>query len=295
MSAAPGNGERLPRLPEDSPSAGVQGGETSPVSHGRPRLVATDLDNTLLDADGTVSQRTRTALDATQRAGIEVVFVTGRPQRWVEPVADEVGRHGLTVCANGAVVLDLATGETVLARTIDADTVLELSRRLREVLPGLRFGVESGRWPGFEPEFVPATPPPTPPRIAALVDLLDPAPVKLLARDGMHSSDQLLAAAGPLCEGLAEPTHSGADGLLEISALGASKASALAWVADQHEVDAADVWAFGDSPNDLPMLAWAGRSYAVANAHPDVLAAASYHCLANTEDGVARVLEDMLD
>jgi len=260
----------------------------------RPRLVATDLDRTLLDGCGLVSPRSQAAIAAVRAAGIEVVFVTGRPARWIAPVAPAVGGRGLAVCANGALVLDLASSETLLARTIAADAVLELAGRLRAALPRLSFGVESTAGLAVEPTFVPAQPFPDQPRTGTLADLLDPAPVKLLGRDAVHDSDQLLRIAIPLCEGLGEPTHSGADGLLEISALGASKASALAWVAEQHGIDAADVWAFGDSPNDLPMLAWAGRSYAVANAHPAVLAAAAYRCGPHTDDGVALVLESLL-
>lgn len=267
---------------------------TAEYAVSRPRLIATDLDRTLLDGAGLVSPRTRAAIAGVQAAGIEVVFVTGRPPRWIAPVAPAVGGRGLVVCANGGLVLDLATGETLLARTLAADAVLELARRLQAALPRLHFGVESTDGLAVEPAFVPAQPFPDPPRTGQLADLLDPAPVKLLARDAVHTSDELLLTAEPLCAGLGEPTHSGADGLLEISAPGASKASALAWVAEQHGVDAADVWAFGDSPNDLPMLAWAGRSYAVANAHASVLAEATHRCGAHTDDGVAQVLEALV-
>lgn len=257
----------------------------------RPRLVATDLDNTLLDAGGSVSARTRAALSAVEAAGIDVVFVTARPPRWITPLASAVGGHGRVVCANGALVLDIGSDEVLLSRPWSADAVHELAARLRTELPGLRFGVESMAGLGVEPSFVPDEPYPEPPRIAPLTELLDPAPLKVLARDAVHTSDELLAIAGPLCAGVGEPSHSGAAGLLEITAAGVSKASALAWVAQQRGVDACDVWAFGDSPNDVPMLAWAGRSYAVANAHPTVLAEATHACAANTEDGVAQVLE----
>ena len=67
---------------------------------------------------------------------------------------------------------------------------------------------------------------------------------------------------------------SGAGGLAEVSAKGVTKAAALAGWCAELGIDAGEVWAFGDMPNDLPMLTWAGRSFAVANAHDDVLAAA---------------------
>jgi hydroxymethylpyrimidine pyrophosphatase-like HAD family hydrolase len=84
------------------------------------------------------------------------------------------------------------------------------------------------------------------------------------------------------------------DCLLEISAAGVSKASTLARVAAEHGVGADDVLAFGDQPNDLPMLTWAGTGYAVANAHPAVLAAIPRHTASVEDDGVAQVLEDLL-
>ena len=259
----------------------------------RPRLIATDLDRTLLDAQGRVSPRTRKALTAVEAAGIGVVFVTARPPRWIAPLVPDVDGRGLVVCANGALALDIATDEVVLSRPLSADAVLELAARLRSVLPDLHFGVESMAGLAVESSFVPAQPFPEPPRVGELADILDPAPLKLLARDAAHTSDELLAIATPVCRGLGQPSHSGADGLLEISSDGTSKASALAWVAEKRGIEAADVWAFGDSPNDLPMLAWAGRSYAVANAHPSVLAQATHRCGANTEHGVAEVLETL--
>lgn len=259
----------------------------------RPRLIATDLDRTLLDANGRVSTRTRTALAAVEAAGIDVVFVTARPPRWIAPLVPEVDGQGLVVCANGALALDIASDEVLLSRPLSADVVLELAERLRSVLHQLHFGVESMAGLAVEPSFVPAQPYPEQPRVGDLADILDPAPLKMLARDGVHTSDELLEIAIPLCAGLGQPSHSGADGLLEISSDGTSKASALAWVAEQRGIDAAEVWAFGDSPNDLPMLAWAGRSYAVANAHPSVLAEATHRCGPHTEDGVAQVLETL--
>jgi hydroxymethylpyrimidine pyrophosphatase-like HAD family hydrolase len=72
-----------------------------------------------------------------------------------------------------------------------------------------------------------------------------------------------------------------------------SKATTLARLCDEHGIDAAEVAAFGDMPNDLPMLMWAGRSYAVANAHPEVLAAVDVTVAANDDDGVARTIEEL--
>ena len=90
-------------------------------------------------------------------------------------------------------------------------------------------------------------------------------------------------------------TWSSSTALLEISAPGVTKASTLAQVASGLGVEAADVIAFGDMPNDLPMLTWAGTSYAMADAHPSVVAAADHLAPGHDEDGVAQVLAGVFD
>jgi hydroxymethylpyrimidine pyrophosphatase-like HAD family hydrolase len=102
----------------------------------------------------------------------------------------------------------------------------------------------------------------------------------------------LAVVAGALA-GLAEATHSSYTGLVEISAAGVTKAAGLAWYCERAGVTAEEVVAFGDMPNDVPMLTWAGRGVAVANAHPAVLAIADEVTSANTEDGVAAYLEKL--
>jgi hydroxymethylpyrimidine pyrophosphatase-like HAD family hydrolase len=94
---------------------------------------------------------------------------------------------------------------------------------------------------------------------------------------------------------VAEVTHSDVnDCLLEVSALGVSKASTLARLAASWGIEPADVVAFGDMPNDVDMLRWAGTGYAMADGHPEVLAAVDNHARTILEDGVAEVLESLL-
>ena len=162
---------------------------------------------------------------------------------------------------------------------------------LRRDVPGIAFAVEKGM-DGFgrEASYVP--------RwdngevvVAPIEELVASGVVKLLARHEELGSDDLLARARASLGAAVECTHSSSDGLLEISASGVSKASGLASLAEQWGVDAQEVVAFGDMPNDLPMLAWAGRSVGMANAHPDVLAAVDEVTASNDDDGVAQVLE----
>ncbi|HUR12961.1 MAG TPA: Cof-type HAD-IIB family hydrolase [Mycobacteriales bacterium] len=256
-----------------------------------PRVVASDLDGTVVRSDGTFSDRTRAAMAAVEAAGASFVMVTGRPVRWMHQVAEQTGHRGLAVCANGALLYDLHTEEVVRSWLLASAPAQEVVRALRDALPGIAFAVERLHL-GFahEPEYRPRWDSTDPLTQGPVEQLLSDDVVKLLARHEHLGSDELLAAARSAVPEGAELTHSSSDGLLEISAVGVSKASGLATVCAELSVAAADVVAFGDMPNDRPMLAWAGRGVAVANAHPEVLAAADEVTGSNDEDGVADYL-----
>jgi Cof subfamily protein (haloacid dehalogenase superfamily) len=258
------------------------------------KLLATDLDGTLVGASGVLSPRTQAALDACDAAGVPVVFVTGRPPRWLEQVTQ--GRSGVAICANGALVVDLPHLAVLEATTFAPEVVLDVAARLRGALPGASFGLETVEGFSMESAYVrrfdigPA-------RVGALADLVADGPgvVKILLRAPNLRGDDLLATARPLLADIAAPTHSNAtDGMLEIGALGVSKAAPLARLAEHLGVPAADVVAFGDMPNDVEMLRWAGRSYAMRGGHPEAVAAAKGIAPPCEEDGVAQVLEVLL-
>ena len=254
-----------------------------------PRVVASDLDGTLVRTDGTISLRSRAALRRAEAHGALVVFVTGRPPRWMAPVVAQTGASGLAVCANGAMVYDLGSGRLVRQHPLLPDAAARLVTAVREALPGVQFAVENGLTFGHEPGYVPGWP--APDRLIAEVEQLIAEPVaKLLVKSpGRHPAEiheRVVTIAGAD----AVVTYSG-DTLLEVSGAGVSKASALAALCAESEVAAADVLAFGDMPNDLPMLEWAGRAVAVANAHPEVLGVADEVTASNDDDGVAQVLE----
>jgi Cof subfamily protein (haloacid dehalogenase superfamily) len=260
------------------------------------RLVATDLDGTLVRSDGrTISDRTRDALAAAEAAGLMVVLVTGRPPRWMNEVAETTGHTGLAICANGALLYDLHTEAVVDSHLLSPQVLQSVVDVLRAEIPDLRFGVEYGMTFAHEPEYrhgwaigTPQT------RVGPVDTIIDQAAAKLLARHPTLEPDELLRRAAAVLGENATVTHSSDYGLLEISASGVTKASALAELAGRHGVAAAEVIAFGDMPNDLAMLAWAGRSVAVANAHPKVLAAADEVTGSNDDDGVAQVVERLV-
>ena len=261
------------------------------------RLVATDLDGTIVRRDGTVSARTVAALDACHEAGVHVVFVTGRPPRWMAPVAEATGHTGIALCGNGALVYDLAAEQVLHSRTLDAPTAGEVVRRLRDTVQGVTIGLETllgfRREASYETRYDSGVET----LVADAEELLadDPGVVKVLARVPGRLADDLLAVVRPVLHGLAWPTHSNPrDGLLEVSALGVSKAVALAELAVELDVKQSDVVAFGDMPNDVEMLTWAGAGYVMADGHPEAIAAADHVAPPCVDDGVAQVIERLL-
>ena len=258
-----------------------------------PRLLATDLDGTLLRPDGSVSPRTAAALAAAQAAGVEVVFVTARPHRWLAPLAGLVATHGTAICANGASVVDLTTLTVIEQHGMSAPLVTTLVARLREHLgPTARFATESADGLAHERRFTSDHPvPPGSPCADRIEDALPATTLKLLVIASAPDPDVFSAQVSAAVGDLATPSSSGVDGLGEIAARGVTKARTLATWAAARQITPDQVWAVGDAPNDLPMLAWAGRAFAVANAHPRVRAAADELLPPNTDDGVATLLE----
>jgi len=266
-------------------------------------MVACDLDGTIVCADGTISQRTLAVLRHCESLGIHVVFVTGRPPRWMDSIVEMTGHQGLALCGNGAVVFDLAANKVVQSHGLDRATVLEVTSRLRQHLPGVAFALEtlSGyrREPAYRPMHTAARAAATGTVAELLAD--DPIVIKVLCRQagehcGMLDSDDMLVIARRVLGSAAEVVHSDpASRMLEISAPGVTKASALAWLAGELGVDPSEVVAFGDMPNDVPMLVWAGTGYAMADGHPDAIAAASGQAPPCAQDGVAQVLERLLE
>lgn len=257
------------------------------------RLVATDLDGTLLRADGTVSERTRRVVGVLEAAGIPVVFVTARPLRWMGELWPMVGEHGLAVLSNGAILYDVAERAVLELHGIEADLGLRLCAAVSEALPAASFALECLSGIRRDPRFLEPRPVPPGSRVGPLAEIWDEPAVKVMVRCPGVDPGELRAAVTAAVGDLATPTWSVED-LVEISARGVTKASGLQRVCSRLGVPASAVLAFGDMPNDLPMLAWAGTSYAVANAHPTVREAVDRIAPDHDDDGVARVLEALV-
>jgi len=264
-----------------------------------PALIASDVDGTLLDEDENVTPRTRAAVHAAVAGGAQFVLATGRPPRWVPQIAEALGFAPMAVCANGAVLYDSSTDRILSARTLSPEQLAELAEVATRVIPGAGLAVERvGRSahdaatpqfvssPGYEHAWL--NPDNTE---VSLTDLLSAPAIKLLIRKpGARSGDMAALLAKHV--GLqGDLTYSTNNGLIEVLPLGISKATGVEELARPLGITAEDIVAFGDMPNDVPMIRWAGLGVAMGNAHPEVLEAADEVTAPNTDDGVARVLE----
>jgi Cof subfamily protein (haloacid dehalogenase superfamily) len=264
-----------------------------------PLMIATDVDGTLLNGEERVTPRTRAVVRAAVDAGAQFVLATGRPPRWIGPIVDALGLAPMSVCANGAVIYDPSTDRILSARTLSAEQLAVLAEIALRVIPGAGLAVERvGRSahdtatpqfvssPGYEHAWL------NPDNTEVSVeDLLSAPAVKLLIRKaGARSADMAAALVEHIgIEG--DLTYSTNNGLIEVVPLGISKATGVEEVARPLEIAAEDIVAFGDMPNDVPMLRWAGLGVAMGNAHPEAIEAADEVTSPNTDDGLARVLE----
>ncbi|MGX5188658.1 HAD family hydrolase [Streptomyces avermitilis] len=260
------------------------------------KLVATDLDGTLLRSDGTVSARTRAALAAVTAAGAAHIVVTGRAVPWTRHILDDLGYQGLAVCGQGAQVYDAGEQRLLTSVTLDRQLAgLALAKIEAEVGPLLLAASRDGLdgevlvGPGYRVQGGPL--PVQPIRDAA--DLWSAPLNKVYVQHPSLTDDELAAVATQVAGGLVGVTMAG-EGIVELLPLGLSKATGLSLAARRLRLKAADTIAFGDMPNDIPMFAWAAHGVAMSNAHEELLAVADEVTLSHEEDGIAVVLERLL-
>jgi Cof subfamily protein (haloacid dehalogenase superfamily) len=270
----------------------------------RPKLVATDLDGTLLNGAGEVSPRTRAALEACWDAGIPVVGVTGRGPRLLDSVRAALDARGIAVLAQGGFVVDLERDEVLRTVGLPRNQAQAVIERIEDIAGDLIVAVEEAAEQaevhgplrvqhGFD------WPYPEPAHLLPRHEVLPAGAVlKVFLRSSTLGQDELLARAkGVVDPTEAEVTHAGL-GFIEVLPPGITKATGLAIALERYGVGFGDVLVFGDMPNDLPMIEAVaeagGRAVAVANAHSDVRAAAMALTSGHDVDGVARYLEALL-
>jgi Cof subfamily protein (haloacid dehalogenase superfamily) len=270
------------------------------IRPGLPKLIATDLDGTLVRSDDTVSAYSHEVLGRVRAAGIPIVGVTGRGPRIIDLCRQDIPEADFLVLAQGARVVDLtdpAGPVTLRSEVVDGAVVHGVIEAIEAVVGPLSIMVEALDGPGsplwgepnpawrYSNELVFRTRP----------EALAGPVVKAFAHSSRYEPDELLAIVRELpAAGAVTITQAGL-GYIEICPPGVTKATGLAVVADALGVDPGEVLVFGDMPNDLPMFGWAGWSrVAVAGAHPEVRAMADELTLGNDEDGVAVYLDRLL-
>ncbi|MGA5426427.1 HAD family hydrolase [Streptomyces koyangensis] len=260
------------------------------------KLVATDLDGTLLRPDDTVSERTREALAAATAAGAAHIVVTGRSVAWTRHVLDDLGYGGIAVCGQGAQVYHAGEQRLLTSLTMDRRlAVLAIEKIETETGPlhlaaardGLHGEVLIG--PGYQVQDGPLVSVPSTDR-----DSLWAEPIsKVYLQHPTLDDDELAAAALRIAGDLVGVVMAG-PGVVELLPLGLSKATGLSLAARRLGTKGAETIAFGDMPNDIPMFGWAGHGVAMANAHRELKAVADELTTSNAEDGIAVVLERLL-
>lgn len=286
------------------------------------KLVATDIDGTILSyaqsVTGEVSTRTVQVLRAVREAGVAVVLVTGRPVRGLRKLSSDLGLLGPVIASNGAVTYDLAADRPVSAQPLAGPTVFEVKDLIAELDPSTTFAAETLETLHLEESFargslwfdrkrrraagirdeelrwgpLDETLERSSPRPQAAV----PSVLKLLAKTHAMPAEKFTAEAQGRVGHMVTVTHSAPGvSLLEISSKGVNKAQALSRFAESLGIAAEETIAFGDMPNDVEMLQWAGTSWAVGSAHPMARSAADRLTSSCDEDGVAEVLEQLLE
>ena len=258
------------------------------------KIIAVDLDGTLLNANSEVSQRTLTALQKANAAGYHTVAVTGRSWRTATDPLKPADGIEYIVCSNGAYLYHQNEAVIHWEEAMATDTVNTLVSAVRMTLPQVSLGWESRNGFSFEQEFLNLATDNRPPENGGEGDGLGTAPLyKLFIRTPDTPTSDMLAMLAPEIGHLAEISTSGAP-FVEATSAGANKATGLARIANELGISAKDTIAFGDNHNDLPMLAWAGTSVAMGNAVPQVKSMTDHTTIPNTEHGVAVYLENLL-
>lgn len=249
----------------------------------RPRLLALDIDGTLVDAREHASPAVVAAVSAARRAGAHVVLSTGRSVYGTSRIIDRFGlSSGYCVASNGAVVFTYPPTRVVASATFDAGPAV---RAVLDAVPDALVAVEVvGR--GFRANrHFPAGEISGQMWIEPLDALIAEPVTRVIIRDPQSSAEEFISLADRI--GLRGTSYFvGYTAWLDLAPEGVSKASGLATVADELHVDPVDVLAIGDGRNDVEMLAWAGRGVAMGQAPAEVKAAADVVTGTLGEDGV---------
>ena len=257
-----------------------------------PKLIAFDLDGTLLQSDKTISSRTLELISKFKQKGVIIVICTGRPIRSAMPVIEQYSLHGLSISYNGAYIFDSNKNEELTFFGMPKETVCNTITHVKSKFPKAMAAIELRNGWYTETEYyrfrkLRSELMSEPNGIGNLADFIDEKVMKLLFRHPTKNSKELAKALKNLN---VHGTWS-FESLLEVSGKNVNKANALRWLADKYKIKAKYIAAFGDQNNDKEMLSWAGFGVAMGNAVKEAKQAANFVAKSNDDEGIAEVLE----
>lgn len=257
------------------------------------RLVAIDLDGTLLNDSKQVSDQTAEALCCLPARGVKVVIASARPPRSVRHVYHSLGLDTWQINYNGAMIWDEPARRVVFHQPMECAMVRLLIDRARSLFPDVLVSCEvQDRWltDRFDPNHTTETARLfRPDQIAGIAELCAEPVTKLLLQGHADSISQLstilVQSNAPISIVRTEPN------LLQITDSTVSKAAALRRVAEHYAVPMDQVMAIGDAINDVPMLNAAGVAVAMDNAVNEVKSIADWIAPSNNDHGVHAALK----
>lgn len=273
-----------------------------------PKLIAMDVDGTLVPHGGTISEYTRQTLLRARDQGMEIVLVTARPPRWLPPIVEALGFPTVAICGNGAITVHTRDFSVVTMVPIGREIAAVVVNEIKRIVPDAVFAAESvdvlRAGPGYEDlppgvrqaeGLVPENRYETILPVDSLEEMVAVDVYKIVAETFALGAEEFLEKARNVVGELVAVTRSVAGrSYIEFGPLGLSKAETLAFYADSLGFNASDVIAFGDMPNDIEMLKWSGIGVAMGNSHADVLAVADLVAPSAVDDGIAVVVEQIL-
>ncbi len=270
------------------------------MSNRRINLIAVDMDGTLLNTHGELSERTIEAARAAMQRGASFVLSSGRMPRSLKRFTDAIGVNAPAVCYNGGAVVNMQTLEYLYKTPVSLDLALDIARRAEGMGLYLQAFTENGyivhEYCEYTRQYeklsgIEAT-------VAGkkITEALTEAPMKLLVIDTPTGAEAIEAVLRGEFADRANIMRSQKH-MVECVGRETGKGRALEFLAGKLNTSAEHALAFGDGKNDLDMLKWAGTSYVMQNASDELKHADERFLIApsNAEDGVAQVIEKLLE
>lgn len=262
------------------------------------KLIASDLDGTLIGHDFRFRPRTLRALKSAAEAGIDIVFVTGRPQRWLDPLRDQLSHDSYAICSNGAIVYHMGEDAIEATYLTDMSAVAAVHPVLAREFPGATFTLET-----LDTVYIQGPYEMTPVLEGASIIAGEYGEI-LQRKEGVVKYLMSLPGANPeelyertlplVSDHLALTLGIKGEPLMEMSAKNVNKGTTLETFTRQRGIAPGEVAAFGDMLNDLEMLTWAGAGYAMESGSNRLKEAVGRTCPAFDEDGVAQIIEEIV-